>query len=224
VKPFDPPNVRATLAAYLGALSADGGAAIVASLAGGEVDPSLEPLRRMASVPGAGRRLVARGARAFGQENIALMLDAMGAKSAAELWELTDRLRAFRAALVDAMGREDVDVLLCPPYATPALPHGESKNFTLASSYSILFNAAQMPAGVVPVTRVREGEDVRVAGRDALEKQAARVDAASAGLPVGVQVVGRAWRDHEVLAVMRAIESEVASDEGYPATPVDPTR
>ncbi|HEY6460821.1 MAG TPA: amidase family protein, partial [Polyangiaceae bacterium] len=79
VQPFDPPNVRATLAAYLGALSADGGTAIVAALAGGEVDPSLEPLRRMASVPGVGRRLVARGARAFGQGNIALMLDAMGA-------------------------------------------------------------------------------------------------------------------------------------------------
>jgi fatty acid amide hydrolase len=224
VKPFDPPNVRATLEAYLGALSADGGAAIVASLAGGEVDPSLEPLRRMASVPGAGRRLVARAARAFGQGSIALMLDAMGAKSAAELWELTDRLRGFRAALVDAMARDGVDVLLCPPYATPALPHGESKNFTLASSYSIVFNAAQMPAGVVPVTRVREGEGARAPGRDALEKQAARVDVASAGLPVGVQVVGRAWRDHEVLAVMRAIESEVASDEGYPATPVEPAR
>ena len=49
----------------------------------------------------------------------------------------------------------------------------------------------------------------------------AKVDAASAGLPVGVQVVGRAWRDHEALAVMRAIESDVARDEGYPATPVE---
>jgi fatty acid amide hydrolase len=138
-----------------------------------------------------------------------------------ELWALTDRLRTQRSALVDAMERSGVDVLLCPPFATPALPHGASKNFTLASSYSILFNAAQLPAGVVPVTRVRPDETVRAAAREALERQAAKIDAASTGLPVGVQVVGRSWRDHEVLAVMQAIESDVSRDEGYPATPVD---
>ena len=222
VKPFEPPDVRGVLSAYLGALSADGGAGIVAALAGGEVDPVLEPLRRMASVPGAARRVAARAARAFGQPNLALMLDAMGDKSVSELWALTDRLRTQRSALVDAMERSGVDVLVCPPFATPALPHGASKNFTLASSYSILFNAAQLPAGVVPVTRVRPGEVARTAGRDALGRQAAKIDAASSGLPVGVQVVGRAWRDHEVLAVMQAIESDVSRDEGYPATPVEP--
>jgi fatty acid amide hydrolase len=221
VTPFEPPDVRDVLSAYLGALSADGGAGIVAALAGGEVDPVLEPLRRMASVPAAARRVAAHAARAFGQRNVALMLDAMGSKSVSELWALTDRLRTQRSVLVDAMERNGVDVLLCPPFATPALPHGGSKNFTPASSYSILFNAAQLPAGVVPVTRVRAGETGRTAGRDALERQAAKVDAASAGLPVGVQVVGRAWRDHEVLAVMRAVEKDVARDEGYPATPVD---
>jgi fatty acid amide hydrolase len=217
VKSFEPSDVRGVLSAYLGALSADGGAGIVAALAGGEVDPVLEPLRRMASVPGGARRVAARAARAFGQRNLALMLDAMGGKSVSELWALTDRLRTQRSALVDAMERSGVDVLLCPPFATPGLPHGASKNFTLASSYSILFNAAQLPAGVVPVTRVRPDEVGRVAGRDALERQAAKVDAASAGLPVGVQVVGRAWRDHEVLAVMRAVES----DDGFPVTPVE---
>jgi fatty acid amide hydrolase len=221
VTSFEPPDVRGVLSAYLGALSADGGAGIVAALEGGEVDPVLEPLRRMASVPGGARRVAARAARAFGQRNLALMLDAMGAKSASELWALTDRLRTQRIALVDAMERSGVDVLLCPPFATPALPHGGSKNFTLASSYSILFNAAQLPAGAVPVTRVRPDETGRTAGRDALERHAAKVDAGSAGLPIGVQVVGRAWRDHEVLAVMRAIESDVSGDDGYPATPVE---
>jgi fatty acid amide hydrolase len=220
VRTFEPPGVPALLSAYLGALSADGGAGIVDALAGGEVDPVLEPLRRMAAVPGGARRVVARAARAFGQGNLGLMLESMGEKSAAELWRLTDRLRSYRATLLDAMERAGVDLLLCPVFATPALPHGASKNFTLASSYSILFNATQMPAGVVPVTRVRSDEASRAAGRDLLERAAAKVDAASAGLPVGVQVVGRAWRDHEVLAVMRAIESQVATEEDFPMTPV----
>jgi len=220
---FELPDVRGMLSTYLGALSADGGATLVAALAGGEVDPVLEPLRRLAAVPARARRVAGRAARLFGQGNLALMLDAMGDKTVAELWRLTDALRAYRAKLLEAMHQHGVDVLLCPAYATPALPHGASKNFTLASSYSIAFNATQLPAGVVPVTRVRDDEASRPAGRDLLERHAARIDAASAGLPVGVQVVGRAWKDHVVLAVMRAIEAEVARDEGYPATPVDPT-
>jgi fatty acid amide hydrolase len=220
--PFQPPDARAMLSAYLGALSADGGALLVAALAGGEVDPVLEPLRRFAGVPGGVRRVAARAVRAFGQGNAALMLDSMGDKSAAQLWALTDKLRTVRTALLDAMDRDGVDVLLCPPFATAALPHGASKNFTLASSYSILFNATQLPAGVVAVTRVRDGETRRSAGRDVLDRQAAQVDAASAGLPAGVQVVARPWQDHRVLAVMRAIEAEVSRDEGYPVTPVEP--
>ena len=92
------------------------------------------------------------------------------------------------------MDAQRIDLLLCPAYATCALPHGASKGFTLASSYSILFNATQFPAGVVPVTRVREDETARAGtvrgGRDALERRAAAVDEGSAGPPVGVQVVG----------------------------------
>ena len=222
VRAFAPPDVRGMLSWYLGGLSADGGAGLVAALAGGEVDAVLEPLRRMAAVPARARRLLARAAHALRQPNLALMLDAMGDKTVGELWRLTDLLRTYRTTLVEAMEREQVEVLLCPVFATPAMPHGGSKNFTLASSYSILFNATQLPAGALPVTRVRAGETRRAHGSDLLVGQAAKIDAASEGLPVGVQVVGRAWRDHEVLAVMEAIEAEVKRDEGYPATPVEP--
>jgi fatty acid amide hydrolase len=219
---FEPPGVRALLSAYLGALSADGGSTMVAALAGGEVDPVLQPLRRMAGVPARGRRVMARAARVLGQRNLSLMLDSMGDKTVGELWRLTDQLRAYRTTLLDAMERLRLDLLLCPPFATPALPHGGSKNFTLASSYSILFNATQMPAGVVPVTRVGSGETRRShVGSDLLSRHASKIDAESAGLPVGVQVVGRAWRDGEVLAAMMAIESEVKHDDGYPVTPVE---
>ena len=219
---FVPPDVAGVLGAYLGALTADGGQAVLAALEGGEVDPALESMRRLAVVPTGVRRVAAQVARALGQPSLALMLASMGAKSAAQLWELTARLRAHRAALLAAMDAEKIDVLLCPAFATPALAHGMSKNFTLASSYSILFNATQMPAGVVPVTRVRPNETGREATRDLLDKHAAEVDAASEGLPIGVQIVGRAWRDHVVLAAMQAIESDVALDYGFPATPVEP--
>jgi len=220
VESFEPPDVRRLLAAYLGALSADGGAGLVSALRGGAVDPVLEPLRRMAGVPDRARRALAMAARLALQRNVALMLESMGRKSVADLWRLTDELRSYRARLLEEMDRAGVDVLLCPPFATPAMLHGGSKNFTLASSYSILFNATQMPAGVVPVTRVREEETERARDADLLERQAARVDARSTGLPVGVQIAGRPWRDNEVVAAMLAVESKVSRDEGFPHTPL----
>jgi fatty acid amide hydrolase len=122
------------------------------------------------------------------------------------------------------MDRLALDALLCPPYATAALPHGASRGFTLASSYSMLFNATQLPAGVVPVTRVRDSETSRPPSRDRVLALAAEIDAKSVGLPVGVQVVGRAWKDHVVLALLLAIEGEVSRDPGFPETPVDPPR
>lgn len=221
VRGFRLPDVRAMLSSYLGVLTADDGAALLDALAGGPIDPVLEPMRRMRSVPLNARHLIARAARGLGQPNVAFMLDAMGAKTAAELWRLTGLLRDYRVALLDSMDRLGIDVLLCPPLATPALPHGGSKNFPLASSYSMVFNATQMPAGVVPVTRVREGETARAKSRDSIERRAAEVDARSLGLPVGVQVVARPWKDHVALAVMGAIEAGVAGDAGFPGTPVE---
>lgn len=193
---------------------------MVSALRGGAVDPVLEPLRRMAGVPDRARRVLALAARMALQRNMALMLQSLGRKSVGDLWRLTDEIRTYRTRVLDAMDRAGVDVLLCPVFATPALPHGGSKNFTLASSYSILFNATQMPAGVVPVTRVREDETQRARDADVLERRAAGIDARSAGLPVGVQIAGRPWRDHEVLAAMMAVETEVSRDEGFPRTPV----
>jgi fatty acid amide hydrolase len=217
----DPPDVPGVLAAYLGALSADGGAAVVSALAGGDVDPVLEPLRRLAVLPAGVRRAAGRVAKVLGQPNLTLTLASMGAKTAAELWELNDRLRGYRAALLAAMDRSGIDALLCPAFATPAFLHGKSTNFTLAAAHSIVFNATQLPAGVVPVTRVRPDETDRIVGRDLLDRRAAKIDAQSAGLPVGVQVVARPWQDHVVLALMGAIEGEVSGDEGFPKTPVD---
>jgi fatty acid amide hydrolase len=220
-RPFQPSGVRELLALYLGALSADGGKGIRAALAGGDIDPSLESLRRLTLVPGTVRRVASSAARFVGQDSLAIVLEAVGEKTVARLWQIVEQLRSYRASFLEAMDEEGVDALVCPAYATPALPHGASNGFTLASSYSILFNALQMPAGVVPVTRVREGETARTPGRDRLSSQARDVDQKSVGLPVGVQVVGRPWQDAIVLALMGAIEAEASREEEYPKTPVD---
>jgi fatty acid amide hydrolase len=74
---------------------------------------------------------------------------------------------------------------------------------------------------VVPVSRVRADEQVgRAPTRDAVEKVARQVEQGSAGLPVGVQVVARPWREHVALAAMAAIERAARARPEFPATPV----
>jgi fatty acid amide hydrolase len=45
------------------------------------------------------------------------------------------------------------------------------------------------------------------------------VERGSAGLPIGVQVVARHWREDLVLAVMAELERALSANPEYPALP-----
>jgi len=83
-------------------------------------------------------------------------------------------------------------VLLCPVASIPAFRHGEREwqvdgrpvNYLDAWSYCAWFNLLGFPAVVVPVGKSK------------------------AGLPIGVQIVGRPWEEELVLAVAARLERE----------------
>jgi fatty acid amide hydrolase len=206
---------------FLAGLTADGGKTLVEGTAGGRLDPVLASLRRIVSLPTQVRATVARLAQALGDATAARVALAVGEKNVATLWKVTQRLRTARMALDDAMAQQGVEALLTPPMATPALPHGLSKEFPVVGAWSMLFNATGFPAGVVPVTRVRSGETERGQEPGRFARRARQVDAASQGLPVGVQVAARPWREDLVVALMMAIEEDVRTQAGFPTTPVD---
>ena len=84
-------------------------------------------------------------------------------------------------------------ILLCPAAAIPAFRHGERSwpiegktvEYLDAWSYTAWFNLLGNPAAVVPVSLSVASE--------------------SAGLPIGVQIVGRPWEEEQVLAVAAAL-------------------
>lgn len=89
----------------------------------------------------------------------------------------------FRSAMLSFMDR--YDVLLCPVNAEPAPHHGVSFNPTAfpAFAYPIAYNLTGWPAAVV------------------------RAGTSPEGLPIGVQIVGRLWREDIVLAVAQHLET-----------------
>ena len=101
-----------------------------------------------------------------------------------------------------------------------AVPHGSSLILIPAVSYSLLPNLLDMPAGVVAATRVRDDEESdRPASRDRCDQAAIRAERSSAGLPIGVQVIGMPWREDIVLALMAALETHFRTQPDYPLQP-----
>jgi amidase len=81
---------------------------------------------------------------------------------------------------------EKYDVILCPVNALPAMKHGKEYAQNLRPfSYTMTYNLTGWPGAVV------------------------RGGTSPEGLPIGVQIVARPWREDIVLAVARLLESEL---------------
>jgi amidase len=81
---------------------------------------------------------------------------------------------------------ESYDVILCPVNAFPAMNHGnEGAQDLRPFSYTMAYSLTGCPGAVV------------------------RVGTSPEGLPIGVQIVARPWREDIVLAVARLLESEL---------------
>jgi fatty acid amide hydrolase len=115
--------------------------------------------------------------------------------------------------------RQRLDALLGPVSPAPALKHGEFfANYSLM--YTGIYNLLGVPAGTVPVTRVRPDEIPRgELPRDWVERAVWRCQQDSQGLPIGVQIIGPWWTDERVLAVMHHLQESLATDAEYPTTP-----
>lgn len=78
---------------------------------------------------------------------------------------------------------QQYDVVLCPVNASPALPHGTTWDHLPTFSYTLTYNLTGWPAVVV------------------------RGGTSPEGLPIGVQVVARPWREDVALAVAQHVET-----------------
>ncbi len=97
------------------------------------------------------------------------------------LTELIERADGIRGRLLAWM--TDIDAIVCPAMPQPAIRHGESSADWFGDTYSDVHNLTGWPAVVV------------------------RGGTSSEGLPIGVQVVARPWREDLALAGARVVEA-----------------
>ncbi len=218
VEEFQPPDVRRAIGLFYQLLSADGAAWARQVLRGSRVDHRVRGLLQLAALPRALRPPLSWLGPWLGQRYLGWLIGSVGRLPADHVQAAARERERYRQAFVATLDAHRYDVILCPPHALPALTHGSTYFLGPAASYSMLYNFLDMPAGVVAATRVREDETSdRAVGGDIVARRARTVEAGSAGLPVGVQVAARPWREDVVLAVMEALEADFEANPEYPA-------
>jgi fatty acid amide hydrolase len=174
---------------------------------------------RLAAMPAAVRSAMSLLAEVTGQKRLAASMRFKHRVSIDEYFQLLGRRRQHSTRFLEALNQRRFDVILCPPDALPALKHGSSYYISgCGISYAGLYTLLGMPAGVVAATRVRAGEESdRPDTRDVVERAARHIEKGSSGLPVGVQVVARHWREDVVLATMGVLETFFHQQSEFPS-------
>ena len=193
-----------------GLLSADGGSDIQQLFGGDKPIPAVTKLLRIGGMPRWVRPLLSVLMEIIGNRIDAAALMATGPRSEKGFKELVSKREQFIKHMQNIA--EKFDAIICPVSALPALQHGTAARLVVAASPCLLANLVDLPAGVVPVTRVREDEqNGRAFSVDRVLRTAIQTDKGSVGLPIGVQIIGLNGDPSErtVLDLMQVIESRV---------------
>jgi len=220
VEPFADPDPEAATRFYFSFLSADGLKWPRAHLEGNPVDRRIKMMLQISRLPGFLHAPVGALLAAVGQPRLANGIRWSEPLSARGYWRLSEERADWRRRFLAAMDAQRLDAIVCPPHAVPAMRHGATYYLYDTPSYLMRFNVLGMPAGAVAATRVRPDEQGdRRRNRDVVDRAARATDDGSAGLPVGVQVAARHWREDVVLAVMAALEQDFSARPDYPLHP-----
>ncbi len=218
--PYRPSNSWEIMRLYFQALSADGAQTLSEALGGQAVNVQLKNLFRMAKLPRIAQKLLSKAMKKKGEARVALLLEALGSKTVVDYWKLTAKRTELQREEMDSWLDENIDVLIGPPSVTVAAKHKETGDWSMGAYHTMRYNLLDLPAGVVPVSRVLPGEDTPRDIHDRLDRKAAMFEKDSVGLPLNVQVIGKPWQEENVLRVMNKIEQLARESKHFPHTPV----
>jgi amidase len=128
-----------------------------------------------------------------------------------EMWERTkqrDQYRDFYAKAWNTASKDrQIDVILCPPSFSAAVPHDQSKYW----GYTAQWNLLDYPGAVFPVTTVdpeKDPKDESYTPKNAQDKFCYNLYTPETykDAPVSLQIIGRRNHDEKVLAALDEIE------------------
>ena len=205
--PLTPPSPREAFELFFRLLSADRGAGMKRFLGKSKLMPQVKQILLTANTPALLFPLLKAMLRLSGRKKTVELVECFGPYTADAYWQACERQLDYQARWLAAMDAQKLDAVLSPATGLPAVKHGATVEVGVMGAYTCLYNVLGWPAGVVPLTRGRAGEETATPrGRDVLDRTARATEEGSAGLPIAVQIAARPWRDDHVLALLSALE------------------
>lgn len=145
---IDPPSPYEGLCLASILLNSDGLETAMSFLRRGERnDSGVAQLRRYMELPRAIRYLYYLWIRYVRRDRIwAGLLRNWHVQEAPEIWKLNARRELYKRRWFDWWDASDVDCLITPPNATPAVPHNGMHDAVSSCGYTFLFNLVSSPA------------------------------------------------------------------------------
>jgi len=212
------PNFEKMVLLMVMITSSEGGAkGTLKTLAGENPVQELKGNLLLRQIPDSIKRVVRNFLSFSGFKRLASILHNAQGVTVEEYHEKIGEYFEIRNEILSFFVDNKLDAIITPAMPIPAFKHGYGADLGIASCYNWTANCANLPAGVLPVTKVKEGEDVYTfedsKHKDSITKNCAKSMEGSVGLPVNVQVMSLPWEDEKCLAVMKTIESLIGFKE-----------
>ncbi|CAD8189600.1 unnamed protein product [Paramecium octaurelia] len=158
--------------------------------------------------------------RIFGQKTLHVMSKQAHGLDVYQFLVNSGKQKKMNFQFLQYLKSNSIDAVIVPGFGCPAVKHGASKVLPLAALYTWIWNTVDVPAGSMPITRVQEGDDLKIEGKertiDLVYVMMNQNMQNAQGLPVNVQVISYPNQEEMVLRVMKEIEGVVKFNEKHP--------
>ncbi|TGZ67539.1 hypothetical protein CRM22_004723 [Opisthorchis felineus] len=214
---FSPPKPLWALELGIRSCGADGGQALADALKDEQLNEVSKSIKQIVTVPYTLTSIADALLRKFIGKPAAICKLASRFRKATDLMSHLQHWEKYGREFAKAWKETgDLDALICPGWAYPAQNIETPPHFITPSViYTLLFNVVDYPAGAVPMGKVtvedldqaKEAAEQFKQSGDAYHEQLMLMQADTNGLPLGVQVVAKPFREELVLRIMSELEA-----------------
>ncbi|CAD8085395.1 unnamed protein product [Paramecium sonneborni] len=156
----------------------------------------------------------------FGQKTLYVMSKQTHGLDVYQFLVNSGKQKRMNFQFLQYLKQHEIDAVIVPGFGCPAVKHGASKVLPLAALYTWMWNTVDIPAGSMPITRVQDGDDLKIEGKertiDLVYIMMNQNMQNAQGLPVNVQIISYPKHEEMVLRVMKEIEGVVKFNEKHP--------
>ncbi len=215
------PNAEELILVFFEIVSAEGDAQFLKDGTLGEKTiPDYDRAIVAAQLPNCLRGIMKVLLTAVGEERNGKIARVAGKKSAYEFLCMVERQKELKDKFFRFWQDQKLDALLSPGFTYPAQKLGDAKDLLIGACYTFIFNVLNLPTGAVPVTLVKEGEDVfpknMTKYHDLGFKKMNETLKGSVGMPVSVQLSTLPFEEEKCVAIMAQLEESIQFVKNHP--------